>query len=126
MALYYVPMCVCVYIGVFTNNEHRHNDDQPMVPKNLDQRFAKRPQVYKRLQHLADLMDQAIAEGYTADQAEEIAVEQVKKLGADIIGDWAQSQSDVSVERALDQHPEIIRDGKKTPMVYLLRSYKAQ
>jgi len=49
------------------NNEHRQNDDQPMDgPRNLGQRFARRPQVYKRLQHLADLMDQAIAEGYTA------------------------------------------------------------
>ena len=49
------------------------NDELPKrkrSPTLLDVRFASRPHVYERLQKIADLMDQAIAEGGTADEAE--------------------------------------------------------
>jgi len=46
------------------------------VSRSLDERFAKRPHTYKRLQEIADLMDQAIAQGATADEAEAMAIEQ--------------------------------------------------
>jgi hypothetical protein len=81
--------------------------------KSLDERFARRPLVYQRLQQIADGMDQAIADGYTADQAEEMAVEQVGRLGADILGDWARAQSEESVRKAQEEHSEAIKCGKK-------------
>ena len=36
--------------------------------KSLDERFANRPHTYHRLQQIADQMDEAIANGATADQ----------------------------------------------------------
>ena len=95
-------------------------NDEHMIPKtgstsrkSLDERFAVRPLVYQRLQQLADGMDRATEEGYTADQAEEMAIEQVGRLGADILGDWAQAQCEESVRQALEEHPEAIKCGKK-------------
>ncbi|MDB4458977.1 hypothetical protein N9059_00225 [bacterium] len=68
--------------------------------KSLDQRFANRPNVYKRLQEIADVMD----------KAEEMAIEQVGKLGGEIIVDWAQCQSEESVRKTREVHPEAIKD----------------
>jgi hypothetical protein len=36
-----------------------------------------------------DMMDQAIAAGATADEAEEMAMEQLRELGGDVLTDWA-------------------------------------
>ena len=41
--------------------------------RSLDERFANRPHTYHRLQQIADQMDEAIANGATADQAEAMA-----------------------------------------------------
>ena len=60
--------------------------------KTLDERFAKRPHTYKRLQEIADQMDQAIAEGATADEAEAMAIEQIQKLGGEMLTDWAEAK----------------------------------
>ena len=45
-------------------------------------------------------MDQAVAAGCTADEAEERALEQVRQLGRELLGDWAQEQQAGSLARA--------------------------
>jgi hypothetical protein len=97
----------------FMNEEHLPLSDGPTSPKALDERFADRPRVYQRLQEIADQMDRASAEGFTGDQAEEMTIEQVRKLGADILTDWARAESVRSVDDARAKHPEAINDGKK-------------
>jgi hypothetical protein len=60
------------------------SDELPTSKKqnqSLDARFASRPHVYARLQQIADMMDEAIAQGCTADEAEARAVEQIQQLG---------------------------------------------
>ena len=81
--------------------------------RSLDERFKSRPQVYARLQQIADMMDQAIAEGCTADQAEAMTVEQIRKLGGELLSDWAQDKHTRSVEKAQQEHPQAIRHAKK-------------
>ena len=92
------------------STEHSQKKNSSKDSKSLDQRFANRPNVYKRLQEIADVMDKAIADGYTADLAEEMAIEQVGKLGGEIIVDWAQCQSEESVRKTREVHPEAIKD----------------
>ncbi len=62
---------------------------QKATAKTLDERFANRPHTYRRLQQIADEMDQAIAQGATADEAEAMAVEQLRNLGGEMLTDWA-------------------------------------
>jgi len=81
--------------------------------RSLDERFKSRPQVYARLQQIADMMDQAMAEGCTADQAESMTVEQIRKLGGELLSDWAQDKHTRSVEQAQEEHPQAIRHAKK-------------
>ena len=77
------------------------NSTHSGLSKNLDERFADHPLVYQRLQHIADQMDQALEQGFTGDQAEEMAIEAARKLGADMLADWAQARSAQCLEQAL-------------------------
>jgi hypothetical protein len=92
------------------NNEPKQATE-PLPP--LEQRMAKRPQVLARFHAIADMMDQAVAAGCTADEAERQAIEQVQQLGRDLLGDWAQEQQAGSLARARAQHPQAIKHIKK-------------
>jgi L-serine deaminase len=81
--------------------------------RSLDERFESRPQVYARLQSIADMMDEAMAEGCTADEAEALAIEQIQKLGGDVLNDWAEERHEQSVKRAQQDHPQAIKHAKK-------------
>jgi hypothetical protein len=92
------------------------NDELPKRKKShppLDVRFASRPHVYQRLQKIADMMDQAIAEGCTADQAEARALEQIQKLGGELLGDWAGEKQQRSVTEGQRENPSAIKHIKK-------------
>ena len=81
--------------------------------KTLDERFANRPHTYRRLQEIADQMDQAIANGATADEAEAMAIEQIQKLGGELLADWAQARQQQALEQAQSEHPQSIKHIKK-------------
>jgi hypothetical protein len=92
------------------------NDEVPEPKKSrppLDDRFASRPKVYERLQQIADMMDQAIAEGCTADEAEGRAMEQIQKLGGELLGDWANEKQQRSVMESRRENPSAIKHIKK-------------
>lgn len=92
------------------NDEHT----PPLHPRpSLDARFAARPHTAARLHRLADLMDAALARGATADEAEEIALVQLRTLGADLLTDWARAQHDASLAAARVAHPAASLDAKK-------------
>lgn len=81
--------------------------------KTLDERFAKRPHTYRRLQEIADQMDQAIANGASADEAEAMAIEQIQKLGGEMLADWAQARQEQALEQVQREHPQSIKHIKK-------------
>ena len=90
------------------------NDELPQSnKKTLDERFAKHPQMYQQLQRISELMEEAIANGATADQAEAMAIKQINELGRALLGDWAQARHDHSVAEIKKEIPGTIRDSKK-------------
>src|SRR5882672_10967063 len=95
---------------------------QNQTSKTLDERFAQRPHTYRRLQEIADQMDQAIANGATADQAEAIAIEQIQKLGGEMLQDWAQAKQQQALTQAQIDNPQSIKHIKKSNLVYDLWS----
>ena len=92
------------------NDEHKKGAGNK---RSLEQRMAKRPHVLARFHAIADLMDQAVAAGCTADEAERRAMEQVQQLGRELLGDWAQEQQADSLARARAAHPKAIKHIKK-------------
>jgi len=95
------------------NVEQPHDQSITKGKNNLDGRLAKSPRVYRRLHEIADAMEEAIASGLTADEAEEMAIKQVNELGNAMIGDWAQAQEEISVKRAQAKEPGLTKDAKK-------------
>lgn len=83
------------------------------APKSLDERFANRPHTYRRLQEIADQMDQAIANGATADEAEAMAIEQIQKLGGEMLADWAEAKQQQVLKQTRATHPQSIKHIKK-------------
>ena len=81
--------------------------------KSLDERFANRRHTYRRLQQIADEMDQAIANGATADEAEAMAIEQLRNLGGEMLTDWAEAKQQQAVEQVQAAQPKSIKHIKK-------------
>ena len=81
--------------------------------KSLDERWAKHPQMYEQLHRITDQMEQAIANGATAEEAEAMAIQQMNELGRALMTDWAQARAERSVEEVRREKPSAIRDSKK-------------
>lgn len=92
------------------------NEELPKSAKHhqpLDARFATRPEVRQGLHEIADMMDQAIENGATADEAEALAIEQIQQLGAAVLTDWARAKAEKSLQEAQQENPSSIRHIKK-------------
>lgn len=81
--------------------------------KSLDERLAKHPHLYEQLQRITDQMEQALAKGVTADQAEEMAINQINELGRAMLTDWAKARQERAVAEVRQEKPDAIRDAKK-------------
>jgi hypothetical protein len=90
-------------------NEPRKSKNQ----QSLDERFSKHPEMYQQMHQIADEMEQAIASGMTADQAEEMAIKRINQLGRAMLSDWARAQHQRSVQQVREEKPSSIRDSKK-------------
>lgn len=83
------------------------------IQKSLDERFSKHPEMYEQMHRIADEMEQAIASGMTADEAEEMAIKRINELGRAMLTDWAKARQERSIQEVKEQHPSTIRDSKK-------------
>ena len=81
--------------------------------KTLDERLSKHPQMYEQLQRITEQMEQVIANGATADEAEEMAIKQINELGRALLTDWAKARQARAVEEVRQEKPGAIRDSKK-------------
>lgn len=94
------------------------NDDLQSANKtkkepSLDERFATRPHLRRRLLMIADMIDQAVAEGCTAHEAEARAIEHIRKLGQEVLSDWAGKAEPDARQCAQAENPKLINYGKK-------------
>src|SRR5262249_13126879 len=72
---------------------------------------------------IADMIDQAVAAGCTAHEAETRAIEQIRQLGQEVLKDWAQKAEPEFRQQAQASNPKLIDYGKKTPdLAHQLRS----
>ena len=81
--------------------------------ESLDQRLARFPEMYERMRKITDQLEQSIAQGMTADEAEEIAIAQINELGKAWMTDWAKAQHQRSVGQVQKEVPKAIKNVKK-------------
>lgn len=89
------------------------NSNSKENQQSLDERFATRPHLRRRLLMIADMIDQAVAEGCTAHEAEARAIEQIRRLGNEVLSDWAEKSEPEARRQAKDQNSKLIDYGKK-------------
>jgi len=65
--------------------------------RSLDECFADKPHVRKRLLEISDMIDGLVAQGCTAHEAEAKAIEQIRKLGNEILPEWAHKSESAAV-----------------------------
>jgi len=62
---------------------------------------------------IADMIDQAVAEGCTAHEAEARAIEQMRQMGHEVLSDWAQKAESDARGQAQAENAKLINYGKK-------------
>jgi hypothetical protein len=88
-------------------NSELPDQNQNVSEPSLDQRFAHRPHLRRRLLSIADMIDQAVAEGCTAHEAEAQASAQIRKLGHEVLSDWAAKSEQDAVAKAQQNDPRL-------------------
>ncbi len=89
--------------------------ETPKPSGSLDERFADKPHVRQRLLEIADMIDELVAQGCTAHQAEARAIEEIRKLGQGILTEWAEKSESGAVAKARAQEPKLQPYRKKKP-----------
>lgn len=79
----------------------------------LEERLAQRPELRARLHHLLDTLDQSVADGSDAHAAEERVIQELRQLGQEFLGRWAQEAQAQAQAQVRTQHPHASQHGKK-------------
>jgi hypothetical protein len=84
----------------------------PAEDERLLTRLNRHPQLRDRIERLVDLVEDAGDDLRKADDAERRVIEEVRRLGQEVLEDWADAQVAKRAEE-LDRTPGVWRDGKK-------------
>ena len=84
----------------------------PAEDERLLTRLNQHPQLRGRIERLVDLVEDVGDDLRKADDAERRVIEEMRRLGQEVLGDWADGQVAKRAEE-LDRTPGVWRDGKK-------------
>jgi hypothetical protein len=76
-------------------------------------RVQSHPGLEERIEAILDIMENKSGEFLTADEAEGKAIEEIQKLGKELLKGWALNQQDQAVKKAEQMHPSAKKHGKK-------------
>lgn len=88
------------------------NTPLPAEDERLLTRLNQHPQLRARIEHLVDIVEDAGDDLRKADEAEQRVIEEVRRLGQEVLEGWACGQV-VKRSEELDRTPGVSRDGKK-------------
>jgi len=71
--------------------------------KALIEKLSRHPHIEARIMELCNFMDISSGKDMTADAAEELVIKEIKKLGQELLQEWAASQSEKSAAEATAQ-----------------------
>ena len=71
------------------------------------------PSLRKRVEEILNIAENTSGELITARQAEEKAIEEIRKLGQEVLKEWAENQHDKAVEKAKAENSKTQEHVKK-------------
>jgi hypothetical protein len=81
--------------------------------RRLEERLAQRPELLERLHEIVDTLEQSLADGCDAHDAEDRVVDEIRKLGRTALGQWAQEANTQIQGQVPAEHPQACKNGKK-------------
>ena len=87
----------------------------PKRDRSLDECFADKPHLRQRLVEIADMIDELVAQGCTAHEAEARAIQEIRKLGHGILTEWAEKSESAAVAKARANERKLQPYRKKKP-----------
>ncbi len=69
----------------------------------------------RRLLEISDMVDELVAQGCSAHEAEARAIEQIRKLGNGVLTDWAEKSEQGAQAKARAANPKLQPYRKKKP-----------
>ena len=81
----------------------------------LVQRLEANPLLKARISRILDLAENTDGEVITADEAEERAIQELRKLGQELLQGWGQRVAEKEAQK-LSKHPGVKVHLKKTPL----------
>lgn len=69
----------------------------------MDERLKKHPNLKKRFETILDIAENAHGDCIKANDAGEQVIEEVRKLGQEILQDWANNQNSQQMQRTLEE-----------------------
>ncbi len=88
------------------------DQDEALRAMRLAARLAQHPELRARFEEILALAENERGEANTADEAEELAVEQVRRLGQELMQSWAERKHARLVQE-YDTRRDTRRKGKK-------------
>ena len=80
---------------------------------NLLNKINSHPSIRKRVEEILNIAGNTSGELITAREAEEKAIEEIRKLGQEVLREWARSQHDKVMQKAKAENPNVKEQVKK-------------
>lgn len=84
-----------------------------LTQDNFIKRLEKHPRLKSRFKSILDLAENTTGNVIKADEAERQAIEEVRKLGNEVLYDWATNRVEASANELKDSEKDIKGNGKK-------------
>lgn len=81
--------------------------------KSFEERLNAHPELRARFEQILELIEDVDEQVNTADEAEERAIEEVRRLGNEIVHEWSVQKSSQAAKRTLRDKPKANSNGKK-------------
>ena len=79
----------------------------------IEQRLNKHPHLKKRIEELLEVVENTDGDFQKANDAEQRVIEELRKMGNEILHDWASNREKQEFERILNNKKGLIGNGKK-------------
>jgi hypothetical protein len=95
------------------NDELLLNSPRHKNRRRLEERLAQRPEVLERLHEIVDTLEESVGDGCDAHDTEDRVVDEIRKLGRTVLGQWAQEANAQIQAHVPKEHPQACKNGKK-------------
>lgn len=83
------------------------------MSEDLSKRLDRHPELKKRVEKILDIAENTSGECNTADEAEQSVIEEIRKLGQEVVQDWANEQNSGTTATFREKNPEATVSKKK-------------